>query len=200
MQRKKEEIYDEIIRSASTLFARRGIQNTTLKNIAEQAHISVGNIYHYFKSKEEILDVIAQQTTNKLDAFLSSEFERIIRELDFKNVYDLVDTLLPSQNNYQIDGEQFITLMERTEETKYQCYKKSLLRVVDNFFVEYMREPKYAYIRKSLSCFFIQLLIERSKQKVFGEEKETDFEKTLEMCHWERDDEKKSFTIILEVF
>ena len=191
MQIKKKEVYDEIIQSASRLFAKRGIQNTTLRNIAENAHISVGNIYNYFESKEEILDVIAEQTTNKLNNFLNNEFERIIRELNFEGLYDLVNTLLPCQNEYEIYGEQFITLMERTEGTKYQCYKKSLLRVVDNFFVEYMREPKYAYIRKSLSCFFTQLLIEKSKQNIFGEEKETDFEKTLEMCSWERDDEEK---------
>ncbi len=56
MQRRilKEERKIEIIRIACKLFSEKGYYNTTIPDIAEALGMSVGNIYNYFESKEDL--------------------------------------------------------------------------------------------------------------------------------------------------
>lgn len=50
----KEEKRLQIIRTACRLFAERGYYNTTMPDIARELGMSVGNLYNYFESKEEL--------------------------------------------------------------------------------------------------------------------------------------------------
>lgn len=59
MQVKKDEIQNRILETAQRLFIKRGYENTSLKQIAEQSNISKSNIYRYFSSKEEIYEKLA---------------------------------------------------------------------------------------------------------------------------------------------
>lgn len=52
---------DEIAAAALQIFARRGLHQTTLDDVAKEAGISKGTIYLYFKSKEELFIAAAQQ-------------------------------------------------------------------------------------------------------------------------------------------
>ena len=46
---------DALLEAAADLFARRGYTGTNTKDIAEQAGVSVGTLYFYFKDKRQIL-------------------------------------------------------------------------------------------------------------------------------------------------
>lgn len=45
----------EIVKAAAALFIRKGTINTGVREIAEAGGITVGTLYHYFKSKDEII-------------------------------------------------------------------------------------------------------------------------------------------------
>jgi TetR/AcrR family transcriptional regulator, cholesterol catabolism regulator len=45
----------EIVKGAASLFIRKGYLNTGVREIAEAGGITVGTLYHYFKSKDEII-------------------------------------------------------------------------------------------------------------------------------------------------
>ena len=45
----------EIVKAAAALFIKHGTVNTGVRDIAEASGITVGTLYHYFKSKEEII-------------------------------------------------------------------------------------------------------------------------------------------------
>ena len=51
---------EQIVRAAIELFALKGYHETTLRDLAEEASISYGNIYDYVGSKEDILFLIHQ--------------------------------------------------------------------------------------------------------------------------------------------
>lgn len=51
-------IANRIVDGAEILFAQKGYDNISMKDIAEKAGISAGNIYHYFSGKEEIKKLI----------------------------------------------------------------------------------------------------------------------------------------------
>ncbi|MEV4255252.1 TetR/AcrR family transcriptional regulator [Spirillospora sp. NPDC049652] len=49
---------EHLVRLAAELFAEKGFQATTVRNIADEAGILSGSLYHHFDSKESIVDEI----------------------------------------------------------------------------------------------------------------------------------------------
>ncbi len=56
----------QILEVALKLFAERGVEGTTIKQIAERADISVGLLYHYFDGKAALLQAIFEHRALKL--------------------------------------------------------------------------------------------------------------------------------------
>src|SRR3954447_8593042 len=49
---------EHLVKLAAELFAEKGFQATTVRNIADEAGILSGSLYHHFDSKESIVDEI----------------------------------------------------------------------------------------------------------------------------------------------
>lgn len=49
---------EKILRAAVTCFSRRGYHQTTIQDICDEADLSKGGLYTYFRSKEEILAAV----------------------------------------------------------------------------------------------------------------------------------------------
>jgi AcrR family transcriptional regulator len=49
---------DHIVEAADQLFYRQGYEHTSFSDIADVVHISRGNFYYHFKTKDEILDAV----------------------------------------------------------------------------------------------------------------------------------------------
>jgi AcrR family transcriptional regulator len=54
-ERKRNELYDRIVRIGHRLFQAHGYENTTIEMIAEVAKISRRTFFYYFPSKEDVL-------------------------------------------------------------------------------------------------------------------------------------------------
>lgn len=71
--KKAEERREEIIAAAAELFLGKGYDRTTMKDVMERLQIAKGTIYHYFTSKEElleaVLDAIVARLTSEMQAF-----------------------------------------------------------------------------------------------------------------------------------
>lgn len=77
-QREREKRYQTIFKAAEKLFARQGFHKTSMEQVADQAEVSVGTVYFYFKNKEDLLvhliDAIGYQLRNLLGKeFTSSD-------------------------------------------------------------------------------------------------------------------------------
>jgi AcrR family transcriptional regulator len=55
-----------ILRSAAYLISRKGLERTTVEDIAERAQVGVGTVYNYFGSKNELLVVLMERETRDL--------------------------------------------------------------------------------------------------------------------------------------
>ena len=60
-EQRKQERHDQLVATARHLFAEKGVENTTIKDIAEAAGVAQGLLYHYFDSKEELLWAIVER-------------------------------------------------------------------------------------------------------------------------------------------
>lgn len=54
-QRRSREKYEKIRLAAARLFAEKGVESTTTKEIAAEAGVGIGTVYSYFKDKQQIL-------------------------------------------------------------------------------------------------------------------------------------------------
>lgn len=50
----KQERRNQLLDTARRLFAEKGMENTTIKDIADEAGVAQGLLYHYFPSKDEV--------------------------------------------------------------------------------------------------------------------------------------------------
>jgi AcrR family transcriptional regulator len=76
----KEEKKELIMKTALSLFAKRGFYNTTIADIAREMGMSVGNMYNYFPSKESLAKELLIYTSKKF-----GEEIRKINELDISS-------------------------------------------------------------------------------------------------------------------
>jgi len=81
---------ERLIDSASHLFHRFGIANTSLADIAKHADIPIGNVYYYFKTKEELALAALQkrqqlhrEIRQRLDEGFDDPRQRLIEVLRF---------------------------------------------------------------------------------------------------------------------
>ncbi|WOC13299.1 TetR/AcrR family transcriptional regulator [Gordonia sp. MP11Mi] len=63
----------QIIDAARALFATRGFARTSMSDLVEDSGMSTGAIYRYFKSKDEIVAAICDQSTESLPNELTPE-------------------------------------------------------------------------------------------------------------------------------
>jgi TetR/AcrR family transcriptional regulator, fatty acid metabolism regulator protein len=69
LRRVAEQIVDrrrELLDAAAAVFARKGFHASRVGDIAEEAGVAHGLLYHYFRSKEEVLETIFRETWGAL--------------------------------------------------------------------------------------------------------------------------------------
>ena len=64
----KTSVRTRLIQAAANLAHQHGFSNTTLADIAREAKVPPGNLYYYFKTKEEIGEAIVERRLSELQA------------------------------------------------------------------------------------------------------------------------------------
>ena len=59
---------DRLIDSASQLFYEQGVERTTIADIAAAADVPPGNVYYYFKTKDDIVDAVVSMRIGEIEA------------------------------------------------------------------------------------------------------------------------------------
>lgn len=66
---------ERLVESARGLFHEQGVQRTTLAEVAERAQVPLGNVYYYFKSRDELIAAVLDCYQEQA-AILIQVFER----------------------------------------------------------------------------------------------------------------------------
>lgn len=74
---------DEILKSALRLFNEMGVAQVSLRTIAGDMGISLGNLTYHFKKREEIIEALYLALVEKLDQMIG-------KELDAKSQFELL--------------------------------------------------------------------------------------------------------------
>ena len=206
MQYKKTVLEQEIIRVSIDLFVRKGVKNTSVRDIAREVHTAPSNIYNYYESKETILDEIVKETATKLERFIEISYKDFLTKVDEKHIYEQLEKLVNEDEKIQeLLNQRLIILLEKCNGTKYEKYKESMLQIMDDYVQEYFNKTKENILSKNMNYLFIQILLEVAKNRVMGLEKGWDKNRLKDNKHRETqykievDKEKKIIIITLRM-
>ena len=124
-----------ILNAALDLFELYGIENVSIAEIAEKARCSPGNIYHYFKNKEDII----RQTLGPIDEDYAVFYEKMKTELPYR-------VMSPSEQL-----EEFFCEVIRL------CCQSEQLDITYTFALKY---PELGSLRVTEERIFYQICIE----------------------------------------
>jgi len=130
----------EILRSAQEVFAREGFQEATMDKIAQNAGVSKGTLYLYFKNKT---DLFFNAISEKLDEFISL-IEKSLKgdQPPLKKIWNVVSTQMEFFEDHKaffkvclnIRGGLYLEhpqeYFERLKE-KYQPYFNEISQVIE---------------------------------------------------------------------
>lgn len=138
---------DKIVESSIELFNEKGCLNSSTRHIAEKLDISVGNLYYYFKNKEEILieifirylDVVFKEVKSlnyeKDEIFLLKEFLLDNLEADIK--YRFLHLEL---NLLVLTFPKFKKIMQEQIQNEIMMIKKLVLHQIKNGYIKPLDE------------------------------------------------------------
>ena len=67
---------EQILAAARTCFLRNGLHTTSMQDLIREANLSVGAVYRYFRSKNEIINAIAEDVAGALGTRLQAIADR----------------------------------------------------------------------------------------------------------------------------
>lgn len=108
MTRKNPERRQELMTAAQRLFYTKGYENTSINDIAQAAGVTKGAFYHYFDSKEDVIEAIAQQGMDHL----LTMFNAILQDSDL-TVLEKLKRYVDAGNSWKVEQLDSMLLLLR---------------------------------------------------------------------------------------
>jgi AcrR family transcriptional regulator len=181
MERKKEKTKQQVIDAAMALFKERGVEASSMEEIAQKADIAKGTLYSYFPVKEAIISAYMKRS------FEQKKDERIAKLAALPDTRSRIRALFLEllqgvQANRELFEKYLIYHMQQMVSFHTEQEKKSGLNLLILSIVEQGRQQKelrddlpVSVLEELLEFVFIQLI----KQAFL---KTAEDEKTLEDC------------------
>ena len=164
MKKEKEENKeDRLLTTAFNLFTEKGVKNTSIQEIVDNANVAKGTFYLYFKDKYEIRDILIAKKSHKLfnEALTSLRKEKI--DTVSERVIFIVD--------YVIDElTKAPTLLKFiSKNLSWGVYSKTVLKIYENtekeeeglyhLFLKEVRENKKNLENPEVTLYMIKELV-----------------------------------------
>lgn len=127
MQYPKEEVRKNITQAALTEFMESGYQGASVRGIAKRANTSVGNIYKYFSSKEEIYETLIGSVYHRLIDYIS-QFDKV--ELDEKSLEAFNNLIEKIMKIFNESSNEISALLNQSKGSKYESCKEIFVEFI----------------------------------------------------------------------
>ena len=114
----KKEKEDVILKTSRSLFLTKGYLESSMKDIAKKANISVGNLYHYHKNKTDIAFRLVKPLFDEIDVFIKKYTNNDITIFSKKFNFTKKDIIKPKQISLIISNliNHLVDLYEKYED------------------------------------------------------------------------------------
>lgn len=140
---------EKLIDVARQLFAHKGMENTTMSDIANASDKGRRTIYTYFKSKKEIYNAVIERESELLVTRLRevaasgiSPVEKIGQFMDLR-VDAIVDGILQYQDSNVMMKSLFMLNMKRIEKIRYLALEKEC-EIIDDIVREGLKSGDFS--------------------------------------------------------
>ncbi len=113
----------KILSVSLRLFNARGISNVSLRDIASEAGISVGNLQYHFKKREDIIESHYYELVEKIDRVSVVNTSELLKS--FINISEEIMTVFYAYRFFLLD---FITITRNNKKIKYHYSELSKQR------------------------------------------------------------------------
>jgi AcrR family transcriptional regulator len=132
-----EDRREQIIDAALRVFSRKGFERTTNKDIAQEAGITPGLIYHYFESKEDLLKAAIEDHSPV--GFVHSIPDQILEQPPDLFLHFMAQKILEIT-----EGEQFVRLLrvflpEVIFNPGFSSFNLAAIQEVSGFLMSYLQ-------------------------------------------------------------
>ena len=136
---------EELLQISLRLFSERGFEGTSIRDIAREAGITEGLIYHYFQSKKDLLKTVVEESVSDPEAF--------------QDFLDRLESLPIRQALSEIGRRLLETLREKKEIFRLMLAESRLFEQNDDHFY-----PKLIYEGKMIRVgAFLKKRMERGE-------------------------------------
>lgn len=132
-QVQKEEIRDNIIKAAIKEFKDKGYEKASMRSIATNADISVGNLYRYFSNKHNLFEYIVEPVNSHIMKNFECDFKMQYIDVNFLDYIDLIKSIIRTKEG---NVDEMYILLERSKGSKYENVKLLIIEKFEEFINE----------------------------------------------------------------
>jgi AcrR family transcriptional regulator len=175
MQYQKDEMRNRIVEEALKEFNEKGYEGASIRSIAKKSDTSVGNIYKYFKSKEELHENLIGSIYNRFVDYIK-QFDKVELNENAEIIfYKLADEIMEIFNDNSVE---ISILLNESKGTRYDNCKSIFVDYVTRIVTEKTqyqlslkgKKLKDSYIIYLLSYSLLESIAVTVKQRNDGEE------------------------------
>ncbi|MHB1393190.1 MAG: TetR/AcrR family transcriptional regulator [Clostridia bacterium] len=122
----RKRIYEAAIRE----FSEKGFSQASMREIAKGAGMTVGNLYRYFKDKEDLFYSVIGPAYESLVELVKESIELVRYSFDTSFFEFLSEQILKISKEHKIE---LLILFEGSGGTKYERAKEEIVLVVEDF-------------------------------------------------------------------
>jgi len=164
MQIKKDYTQETILQSAIKIFQHKGFAKTSMRDIADDSHVGLSNMYNYFKSKDEIFCIIVKPVVREMEKILMEHHdpqhiqEYMLQMLEISDVFisEQVDMYMRLATRYH---EQLVLLLFKAQGSSLESFMNDFTDKCTEQVEHFLSGANayYPYIKTSFSWFTIHL-------------------------------------------
>ncbi len=179
-ERERERRRQQILVAAKNVFSQKGINKSTMEDIARAAELSPGTLYLYFKNKDELYASLCLRILQYLLIRLKETQNK--KKIDFKKRFELLKEAITDV--YEFDPLMFVKLFHLQSDESFQHLTPQLhseindlseksLGVIANFFKTGMDSHVFIdnnpdTLAEIMWAFFSGIVLLEEKKKILG--------------------------------
>lgn len=160
MQTLKTDTRKRILQVSKRLFLKKGFRETTTRDIAREAGITLSNLYHYFASKDELFRVLLKPATDTLERLLNEHHgikgEDILSMQDEGYVEATLEEDMDAIRQYR---NLLKLLLFKSQGSSLEGYKEYYVEKATRMVLDWLKamKTKHPEISTDVSDFFVHL-------------------------------------------
>lgn len=155
MQYLKDEVRNRILVEALKEFRQKGFQGASIRSISKNANTSVGNMYKYFSSKEELYKSLIEPVYYQLMNYIV-QFNQIEHNDKTMGIfYQLMEKIM---DIFDHNNKELAVLLNNSEGSRYESCKNTFVDFITRIVTDNMEYELSLQQKKLTDNFIIYLL------------------------------------------